>query len=282
LKRQTLPFLVRASLALVVLHCGLNAGQAKDTWTKVRSNNFLLVGNASEKEIRDVAVRLEQFRDGFTRLFSGFRFSSAASTTVIVFKNNESFDPFKPVYQGKPNNVAGYFQSGDDVNYITLTTAQTADDPYHTIFHEYVHLLMHNTIKNLPPWFDEGLAEYYSTFGVGDNGRKVWLGKLIPNHLQLMHTDRWLPLQTLIGVDRKSPYYNERDKTGMFYAQSWALVHYLILGNDRKRQRQIGTYLELLRDGAKPDRAFAEAFHTEYHALESELPAYLARKTFPV
>ena len=39
---------------------------AKDTWVSVRSNNFFLVGNASEKEIRQVAVRLEQFRNVFS------------------------------------------------------------------------------------------------------------------------------------------------------------------------------------------------------------------------
>src|SRR5260370_40882255 len=34
---------------------------AKDTWTSLRSKNFLLIGNASEKEIRQVGIRLEQF-----------------------------------------------------------------------------------------------------------------------------------------------------------------------------------------------------------------------------
>jgi hypothetical protein len=35
---------------------------AKDNWVSVRSKNFFLIGNASEKEIRQVGTRLEQFR----------------------------------------------------------------------------------------------------------------------------------------------------------------------------------------------------------------------------
>ncbi len=50
--------------------------EAKDSWTSVRSKNFLLVGNASEKEIRQVGMRLEQFRDVFSRLLTKASFSS--------------------------------------------------------------------------------------------------------------------------------------------------------------------------------------------------------------
>ena len=279
---RTLVHLFAAGLCVLTLASPAAVARTKETWIKVRTNNFLLVGNASEKEIREVAVRLEQFRDGFTRLLTGFRFTTAASTTVLVFKSNESFDPYKPVYQGKRNNVAGYFQSGEDVNYITLTTEQLSEDPYETIFHEYVHLLLHNTLRNVPPWLDEGLAEYYRTFDLSDSGRKVLLGKLIPAHLRMLRNGPLLPVETLVNVDRKSPYYNERDKTGIFYAESWALVHYLILGGDRRRQQQVGAFLELLRGGAKADKAFEQAFGADYEALGNELKAYFQRPTFPV
>ena len=33
---------------------------AKDEWIQVKSKNFFLIGNASEKEIRKVGTRLEQ------------------------------------------------------------------------------------------------------------------------------------------------------------------------------------------------------------------------------
>lgn len=279
--KAVLLYLARVCCLILAVHCGAVLVPAKDAWTRVRSNNFLLIGNASEKQIREVAVRLEQFREGFGRLLTGFRHDSAVTTTVIVFKSSVSFDPFKPIYQGKPSNVAGYFQSGEDVNYITLTTEQLANDPFQIIFHEYVHLLLHNTIRNVPPWFDEGLAEYYSTFAVEEQGRKVVLGRVIPSHLDVLRKTL-IPLKTLLAVDRKSAYYNEREKTGIYYAQSWALLHYLILGNDRKRQPQLRTFLELLRAGDKTERAFQEAFQTDAQTLENELATYLQRSIFPL
>jgi hypothetical protein len=111
----------RLALVLATIFCFLVVASsrapvsAKDTWTSVRSKNFLLVGNANEKDIRQVGVRLEQFREVFSRLFTTLNVNSPVPTTVVVFKNDDSYRPFKP-----NESSAGYFQPGPDVNYITL------------------------------------------------------------------------------------------------------------------------------------------------------------------
>src|SRR5215510_1004675 len=108
-----------------ILQPGLRPGSAstgKETWLSVQSKHFLLVGNASEKDIRKVGVRLEQFREVFSSIFTNSRASSAIPITVVVFKNDGAFKPYKPLYQGKPAAISGYFQSGEDVNYILLTS----------------------------------------------------------------------------------------------------------------------------------------------------------------
>ncbi|MGI9068707.1 MAG: hypothetical protein ACR2HX_20185 [Pyrinomonadaceae bacterium] len=159
---------------LAVFPC-LQPVSAKDSWVRVSSKNLVLVGNANEKEIKQVGVRLEQFREIVSRLFAGANFKSSVPTTVIVFKSDKSYRPFKPT-----PNVAGYFQSGSDVNYITLTTESrgTERKPFNIIFHEYTHLLVNATSINVPTWFNEGLAEYYSTFSIADD-QKVVLGRPI-------------------------------------------------------------------------------------------------------
>src|SRR5437660_1946334 len=262
---------------LVVTQAGGSAAYAKDNWTSVRSKNFFLIGNASDKEIRQVATRLEQFRDAFSRLFMKAQISSPVPTTVIVFKSDSSYKPFKP-----GANVAGYFQAGEDVNYITHTTERLGDneDPFRIIFHEYVHLLVNNTYGNPPAWFNEGLAEYYSTFNITDD-RKVMLGKVISNHVLFLREQKLLPLRTLFAVDHSSPYYNEKNKANVFYAQSWALVHYLILGNKGQRLKQMGQFVDLLNAGKPVEAAFNEAFQITYEALERELREYIRRDTYP-
>ena len=251
---------------------------AKDSWTSVRSKNFLLVSNASEKDIRRVGIRLEQFREVFSRLFPNLNINSAIPTTVVVFKNDESYRPFKI-----SANNAGYYQSGPDVNYIALKLVKDLagdQDPYTIIFHEYTHLLVNNTTGNVPLWFNEGLAEYYSTFSITAD-QKVVMGKPIPSHVYLLREKTMLPLRTLFQVDPKSPYYNESEKQSIFYAESWALMHYLVLGTDRRRVGQMGKFIELLARDVPMEEAFQQSFSTTFEDMEKELRTYIQRDRYP-
>ena len=264
------------ALLFITLLSNLRVVVAKDTWISVQSRNFFLVGNASEKDIRQVGVRLEQFRDVFTRLFPKVQFSTPVPTTVVVFKSHNSFKPFK----SNPN-IAGYFQPGPDVNYISLTTELAGtQNPFTVIFHEYTHLLVDNTLKNAPLWFNEGLAEYYSTFTISDD-QKFVLGNPIANHVFLLRDSKMLPLRTLFAVDHKSPHYNERDKQSIFYAQSWALMHYLIIGK-AGRADQLATFLNQISANTPLEQAFQQAFQMSIETMEKELHEYVRQSRYNV
>jgi tetratricopeptide (TPR) repeat protein len=274
-------FVVAAAAALLLLSLSVSPrpshAEGVDAWTRVRSKNFLLVGNATEREIRLVAARLEQFREVFKRLpDAGDRFDSSVPTTVVVFRDDQSYRPFAPLYQGQPNSVAGYFQASADVNYITLSTDQSHVRGSEALaVHEYVHLLVKNSFPHAPLWFNEGLAEFYSTLEVAPDKRTVKLGKPIKSRVLTLRQQGWIPLSTLFGVDDRSPFYHEPGKREMFYAQSWALVHYLLNGRGGQRRPQLLRYLDLTAAGEAHEAAFREAFQTGTATLETELQQYV-------
>ena len=76
--------------------------------------------------------------------------------------------------------------------------------------------------------------------------------------------------------------YNERDKQGVFYAESWALCHYLMFGNNRARGPQLTQFLGLLGGGMNVERAFNEAFKTGFTEMEKELRRYVQNHSYPV
>jgi tetratricopeptide (TPR) repeat protein len=254
---------------------------AGDVWLKAQSKHFTLIGNAGEKDIRKVGTRLEQFRAAFSRLFPQSEAVPAIPITVIVFKNDETYRPFKPLYQGRPSDVSGYFQSSDDAAYITLAADWRRTNPYAVIFHEYVHALMGAGLGRLPVWLDEGIAEFYGAFEVAGGGRSVALGRAIASHVRLLREGRFLPLETLFAVDRASPLYNEAEKKSLFYAESWALVHYLLLGEGGKRQSQFRRFINALAQNRPVDEIFKEAFQADYATIERELQNYVSRSAWP-
>ena len=263
---------VLSALAIAVCLLALISHQAvvaADTWVSVRTKNFLLVGNADEKSIKGVGLKLEQFREVFTYLFPAMKFNTPVPTTVVVFKNDSAYGPFKP-----NANTAGQFQAGPDVNYIALSTEVRGErDAFSIIFHEYIHLLVENTFENAPSWFNEGLAEYYSTFTITDD-QNIVLGNVISSHIHLLREKKMLPLRTLFEVDYKSAHYNEKNKKSIFYAQSWVLMHYLITGKDGKGA-DLGKFMELLGTNVPMDQAFEQAFAIPIVEVEKQLQNYI-------
>ena len=79
------------------------------------------------------------------------------------------------------------------------------------------------------------------------------------HYIRYLRQQELLPLTTLFSINTSSEHYNESEKTGVFYGQSWALVHYLMLG-DRGRQDQFKRFLSLIARGDSSAKAIEDAF----------------------
>ena len=282
MRRISRSALGRISILLLIFCAAAVAVNAADKWISIRSKNFNLIGNGNEKDLRGVATKLEQFRETFRLLFPKVDFTGSVETNVIVFKDDRSYRPFKPKRaDGKADEwVAGYFQSGEDVNYITLSTEGKDEDTYGTIFHEYVHFMIdtHFGKAQVPPWFNEGLAEYYQTFEI-ENDQKVYLGKLQQGHLQLLQHAKLIPFDQFFNIDNFSLHQNGHDSRSLFYAQAWALIHYLVQGG---QSRNLSTFISMVLNDEKPETAFRKAFGLGYAEMEDALEKYVRQRKFPV
>lgn len=278
--RRALPSLVLALSCLLVRATPLFAGQvpAQTVWKRLETPNFELLGNTGERDLRQVAERLEQFRAAMGLLFSGVKQDAAVRTRVLVFRNHKTYDPYKPLYNGKPASLGGYFVGGQDVAHITLTV-ENLDDNMGVVYHEYVHLLMADAIGHTPLWVGEGLAEYYSSFSSTADRKQVHLGRPHAWHV-LRLREEWLPLATLVGAGRDSTHYNERDKQGVFYAESWALMHYLLLGDEQKYAPKAAAFVGAMADGMPLDQACRTVLGIEPAQLERSLRMYVQRSLF--
>lgn len=264
-------------LVLLTLPTTVSA-QSRDNWRSVRTNNLFVIGNAEPEKLRQVAVWLEFFHSAFGRLVSRNVLDSSIPTTVVVFRDDASFTPFKPLYQGRPANVAGYFQPGDDVNYIAMSLDPHGRDSFSVAFHEYVHLQLQENVPGVPVWLNEGLAEFYGSLQFSNS--EAVIGATLPYYIRLLRNQEMLPLETLLSIDTRSPHYNEQDKTGIFYGESWALVHSLMLGG-AGRQEQFKRFLHLVGRGENATKALENSFGMTLDAIEKELRAYIRQGELP-
>ena len=242
-------------------------------WTSLRTEHFLLLGDASPRAIKDVALRFEQFRAAVTTAFPVLADDRPGPpVVVIVFRDQRAYAPYQPKFNGKTVKVGGYFLGNRDVNYITLAT-DTGGDDFRSLYHEYTHLLLQRLAGNLSPWFHEGLAEYFSTFDA--SGNIAHFGRPIQDHVGLLR-DRQMPVPELFAVTHESTTYNEGDRRSLFYAQSWLLVHYAFVENT-ERWKQLVQFDALVRNGTPYEGAFQQTFAAPPAALDKELFDYVRR-----
>ncbi len=250
----------------------------REAWIEVKTPNFLIVSNANQATAVQAGVDLERFREALERIFEG-NFRSPIPTGIFVFKNDRSFRKYKHLYEGKPASVSGYFLPTETGNYVAIDGSKRKGkyQPTRIVYHEFLHELIRHDQPNLPLWLNEGLAEFYSTFEASDE--QVKIGLAIENHVQWLRSHELMPLEQLLTVDRDSEHYNDRKRNGVFYAQSWALTHYLYLGSPERRG-QVERYAALIDSGVSSRRAFNDAFATDYETLGDELERYVRGSRF--
>ncbi len=270
-----------ALLLAIALLTGLvqrSAHAAPAPWVEVSSPHFTVVTDAGEKEGRRVAGQFEQMRSVFEKLFPTGG-SAAAQITVVAPRNGEGFRALEPAaYLARGQlHLAGLFSSGSDGNYILLSLDTEGPHPYATIYHEYTHFLLRTDSAWLPLWLNEGLAEFYQNTDI--LGKDVEVGEPSPDDILYLRQSRMLPLTTLLSVDDKSPYYHDEQKGSVFYAQSWALTHYLMLTDHDKGLHRINDYAVALQQNPDPVAAAQKAFG-DLNQLGRQLSGYVQQGSF--
>ena len=248
-------------------------------WVEIRTEHFNICSCGVPQDAYKLAGRLEQFCKAYS-LLAGMQAVDSPPTVVVAFPDHESLEPFLPIYDGQPANLAAFFVHGVDENLIVLSLpeAGSPDTGMDVIFHEYSHLLFRRNDQIWPLWLKEGMAEIYSTFQT--SGQVVRIASPIPHHLHALQQSPLMPLSELFAVTHDSPQYNERERQGIFYAESWLLTHFLMTGDPALRIR-LGQFTALLRQGQPPVTAFTNAMQTSLPVMETALRHYLARGVFP-
>jgi tetratricopeptide (TPR) repeat protein len=261
-----------ASAAASGLH---GDGLVRAPWFEARTAHFRIFSCGPTQAVANVATRLEQFHDAYAQL-AGAQAVASPVMTVMAFPDYDAMKAFLPLYQGQPENLAGLFVRGGDNNMIVLHLSGSRADSLERVFHEYSHLLMRHNAPYWPMWLNEGMAEVYARFEVVGPFR-TRIGGPIEQHLAVLAHTPLMPLQKLFAVERDSPEYNERQSQGIFYAESWLLVHYLMLGGNPALQAGFRQLTPLLRQGESAEQAFTNALHTSLPAMEAQLRHYLAQ-----
>jgi tetratricopeptide (TPR) repeat protein len=274
-RTRPIPVLLLPAMLLGILLSTSAVASEPSPWLEIHSSHYTVITDAGDKKGREVAIRFEQMRAVFASLLMKDRLNEPLPLTIIALKNDKTYYRTAPLHQGQPIGVPGFFLSGEDQNFIVLNLFE--EESWRAVAHDFAHLLLNYNYPPVPGWFDEGLAEYFSSIRVDDKrveiGADPELGSaftqdLIENQREVRNPPKsltellsgqvWLALPDLLTMKHDTSTYAEATHHTLFYAQSWMTVHYLL---HEKKLPETGAYFGLVENQHVPvEEAILKAY----------------------
>jgi tetratricopeptide (TPR) repeat protein len=255
------------------------AAPKADAWLEARSPHFVVVSSAGEEQTRRVALDFEGVRAMLSRVFADAGLDLREPVVVLAVSNERDLREVLPQFWERRGQrpVAAYW-AGPHQHHIVLRVDANPRERYRRVLHEYTHLLTHVNVPDAPAWLDEGVSELWGSAVVRDDAVEV--GGAPQHHLKwLRGREPWIPIEELVTMDRP-PDPRDGRRLALFYAQSWALAHYLVLDHARQGlELAPAAYIEALRQYANRLETARHAFGS-LSELERSLRAYIQKRPF--
>lgn len=236
------------------------AHSEKSGWIEVRSPHFIVDSNSGKGPAKATASQFEQIRQVLSLVLTGVGSAHEPPLTILAVDGEFSLKRLLPGYFKKRGQAhpAGLFFDSPAGAFVVLRTDVEDPGVFEPVYHEYTHFVMRQLIPGMPLWLTEGLADFFAASRF--NGSEIQTGLPDPENLRVLRSNPLIPLATLLAVGHSSPYYTHQDKVAMFYAESWALAHYLMLQDVTHHTQHVGEYIAQVAGGVDPVAAFTSAF----------------------
>jgi tetratricopeptide (TPR) repeat protein len=213
---------------------------AKYSLIRLRTETLEVISDSGEPAARRALARMQQMERLLGRRQSQIR--------AYLFRDDRWFRELRPVPTAR-----GFYQSGPERDFIAVLSGP---DDLRALSHEFVHASLEHTTARRPLWLEEGVAEFYST--VTPEKDRWLIGRPIEDHIRVLRRADWLSARQLFTVAKDSSVYDEANRAGLFYAQSWAVVH--LLYTQPGYREHLPAFAELLDDGVPVEEACLRAF----------------------
>ncbi len=233
-------------------------GADQPTWLEIHSAHFTVITDAGEKKGREVALRFEQMRAVFSSLLTKDRLNQPVPVTILALKNDKDYFRVAPLRQGQPIAEPGFFLAGEDQDFIVLNMFE--EEPWRAVAHDFAHMLLDYNYPPAQGWFDEGLAEYFSSIRLDNKTVEIggdpelqatYSEDLMGNQhestppkslTELLGAQVWLSIPDLFSMKHDTSGFSEGTHHTLYYAESWMVMHYLL---HEKKLPETGTYFGL-------------------------------------
>jgi Cytochrome c biogenesis factor len=248
---------------------------ADERWLIARSKHFVFISSADEDRTRGIAAELETLAAALTQVDSTFSASAATPTRVILFtRRGESRPYFDMLLNRHDTEISGVFVSQRDGGSMLINQDYTWRGGDRAPLHELVHYLLQSGDAHTPLWLEEGIAEYFSNATIRRGS--ISAGEPMSSHVSTLRQRARIPPTELFAVTRESDTYNLTPAQSVFYAESWAIVDWLVRTSGHNGR----DFFAFVRD-VSHGVSIVASLQTRYHRSLRDVDWALSRYSAP-
>lgn len=193
---------------------------------------------------------------------------NSEQVTVYLFTNQEEYRNYlDTTYPGLPPRRAYFVGTPKELAVYTFWGERIQED----LRHEFTHGLLHASLKTVPLWLDEGLAEYFEVAGNTP-------GQVNRDHASRLSTalnNGWKPDMKRLEQLEKVSQMQRVD-----YQEAWAWVHFMLNSTPETRDTLL-EYLAELKTNNNPEELSAR-LPRDIPGVDQRFVNYVASlNTFP-
>ncbi|WP_232102960.1 DUF1570 domain-containing protein [Gimesia maris] len=165
---------------------------------------------------------------------------NSEQVTVYLFSNQEEYRNYLDLtYPGLPPRRAYFVGTPKELAVYTFWGDRIQED----LRHEFTHGLLHASLKTVPLWLDEGLAEYFEVAG----NTPGQINRDHASRLSAALNNGWKPDMKRLEQLEKVSQMQRVD-----YQEAWAWVHFMLNSTPETRDTLL-EYLAELKSNEKPE-----------------------------
>jgi hypothetical protein len=212
---------------MAVLALGTSATAARpEEWRELRGQSFILRSRADSARLISLACDTEITANAFVGLVDPSDAPNGTLEVVAVDNDRDERELLPRFWESGGARPTGAYWDGPFGHHIVVRIDAKPAERLRRFTHEYTHYAVHLRHRDPPRWLDEGLAELWENAAIANDA--VRLGGSVAEHARTLRgSASWIPIDTLTTAAELPR--SERG-VALFYAEAWALAHYLVVG----------------------------------------------------